>query len=140
MKKVLYLSLLFITVSLVACKSGGVSQESLEGKWQVTAVDFHMKNMPEGAEQMIPMMKKAFLETKYEFNTDGTYSIQSVFPKQGKWTLDETKNAIVLDNDKEEVENTVLKVLSSSADKLDLKNDKGEEEGYIDFTIERIKE
>lgn len=139
MKKIVHLFLLFAVVGLVGCKSDKVSTETIVGKWQVIDADLKLNNMPEDAKAMEGVMKKALLETKYIFNKDASYSVEAVFPSNGTWKYDESQKAIILNREGADKEPRVYRILSSSSDKLEVKNDKGEQ-GYINLTLERIKE
>lgn len=139
MKKLIYITLLFAAVAMVGCKGGGVKTDTIVGKWDITNVEINLNNMPEGTEEMIPMMKKAIMQSKYEFKADNSYTFTSMFSGEGKWSYDKSKNAIVLDNADPKAEDNTLEIKESSADKMVVLNDKGEE-GSITLTLERAKE
>lgn len=139
MKKIIHLFLLFTVVGLVGCKSDKVNTETIVGNWQVTDAELKLNNMPEGAEALAGAMKKALLETKYTFEKNGNYSIEAVFPSKGTWEFDEAQNAIILNKEGEYKATRTYRILSGSSNKLEVKNDKGEE-GYMNLTLERIKE
>lgn len=139
MKNIIRLFFLFTVLGLASCGSKSISTDSIVGTWQVTAADLKLNNMPEGAEAMEGAMKKALLETKYIFNKDATYKVEAIFPSSGTWKYDEAQKAIILNREGADKEPRLYRILSSSSDKMEVKNDKGEQ-GYIDLTLERTKE